>query len=644
MYKRRMMIFMAVTGIVMAVTLARLWQLQIVMGEAFRGAAEDELRNTISLPTIRGRILDRNDMFLAVERANYSFCLEYGFLIDDPEWRDQAVDGIRKAENLSEDRAREIYDRRADTTWRLARQLAREHGVNLELRRQAIVRYVDHLRESHRGDVAEQNQAHAVVRGLADPIDIDNTVGAEIQPGASRYYPYGDVACHIIGSIGRVTREHLHEYNLLPDEAEWRDWVRYNYHSDDSIGVSGVERLSEDLLRGRRGYRRTLRTAGGRIVVEEVAAIPGQDVRLTLDVALQEEIAAVFANMSDGHNGAIVVVSVPDGEILAMVSVPTYDLNAYRRDYTILANERVDLPLLHRAAGVRYPPGSTVKPLAALAGLAEGVITLETTFDCRGYLHTPDAFRCWIWRYGVGHGSLSVVDAMKHSCNVFMYNVGEHLGVPRLHRWYTAFGYRDPPGTGLSEEKAGKVLAGGGRGPSRFLAIGQGPVAVTPLHVANGMATVARGGTFLSLSLLREGGPAPVRRELGLSAEAIGAITTGMYQVVNAPGGTAYKAFHGQALTDLQVEPLSFDVCGKTGTAETPPQRVDSNGNGRIDRDDQIVREGDMAWFAGFAPRDNPKIAFAVVVEYVTEGGGAAIAAPIGREMLRLCQARGYVD
>ena len=626
MYKFRMKIFVGVVTALLLVTIGRLGQLQLRAAEYLR-RAEAQLTYTVALSAQRGRVLDRNDTLLARNDLVYSLCLDYRFLVQDPDWIEAQLDRIQRVEREDEARAQEIYRRQVDTTLQMARRLAERQGVDFDATVERIVQRVKRLRQRVGQRVREEEQLHPVVTGLSEKGSTEGTIGVEFRTEIHRAYPLEDVACHIIGVMGRISAEKLARHNL-PEEADWQMRLAHNYEPDDLLGVEGIERVCEEILRGQRGYRRTRRMAQGPVVIEHVPAQAGQDVQLSIDAGLQAELAAMFQGMAAGHNGSIVVLSVPDGEVLAMVSSPTYDLNTYHRDFTVLNQEAVELPLHHRAISTLYPPGSTVKPLAALGALTDDIITTETTFNCRGYLDTPDSFRCWIHKYGTGHGDLNVIGAMKHSCNVYLYNVGELLGVPAIHYWHTQFGFCDKPGTGLPGEAAGKVNDEGTVGESRMMAIGQGPVAVTPLHVANAMATIARDGLFLSPVVIRgpgEARPPQIRRQVEIPPWAFEAITEGMYQVVNSPGATAYKYFHGPG--SGTGEPLSVVVCGKTGTAQTPPGR-----------------EGDMAWFAGFAPRENPTIAFAVVVEYVTEGGGASVAGPIAREAIRLCQFYRYVD
>jgi penicillin-binding protein 2 len=323
------------------------------------------------------------------------------------------------------------------------------------------------------------------------------------------------------------------------------------------------------------------------------------------------------------------VLDVATSEVLAAVSLPTYDLNLYRQEYEKLAADELDFPLLNKALGVRYPPGSTCKPLTAIAALSTGTITPGTVFTCRGYLSKPGEFKC----DGI-HGEIALMDAIKKSCNVYFYNVGERMKLAPLSDWMGRFGYADEPGTGLPEEQRGilpdprKIQ---GAGEARFLAMGQGKITVTPLHVADAMATIARGGEFVTPLLVKELADAQRRHTLHATASAVQFVREGMRQAVNEPGGTAYSWAR-----DDEIE-----ICGKTGTAQTEPRWADLNGNGRKD-EGEILRSGDTAWFVGFAPARNPQVAFAVLVEYSGEHGGT-VCGPIARDVMHLCKNYGYL-
>lgn len=664
MYKLRVKIFLVTIMLALLGMVARLFHLQIVQGQRFRDAYEHHLERTEFVPAARGRILDRNQRILAMDYPCHDLCLQYGFLVQDRRWVRRQRRRIARSMKVSRERAKEVYDERVAHTWRLAHETARQMGVTLRDTGETqgvvdrIIRRVNQMRRRTGTKVREEGWAHVVVPALErDPArllraQLARTVGMAVRLSHKRRYPYGDQACHVIGFTGQVSESEQDETDPGAPGLGGVDWLtgmRQRYLDGDPIGKSGVEKMCESVLRGRRGYTQYQLTSAERV---EVEAENGRDVHLTLDIELQkrlnhlfltqriEQLAGVTVREDTCSNGCIVVLTVPQGEVLAMVSVPTFDLNTYRKKYPRLLADRADLPMLHRAVAVQYPPGSTVKPIAALAALASGRIRRNTTFHCSGYLFPElrDRFRCWIGPMGGAHGSLNVVGGLRHSCNVFFYHVGERLGVAGMTDWFIRFGFGEPPGTGLPEERAGVVpRRDGPRGEARMMAIGQGPVLATPLHMANAMVTVARGGKFSSPLLALEGAPRQTHRNFPILPAHAEAVKRGLYEVVNeSAGGTAYKIFHGPG-----IRPLGFEICGKTGTAQTPPHRADSNGDGRIDRHDRVIYSGDTAWFVGFAPYPKAQVAVAVVADHA--GGGGKHAGPIARETFRLLRHMGYI-
>jgi len=659
MYKLRIKIFLVLIHVVFLALVGRLFQLQITQGQRHREEYDRYLQRTELLPGRRGKIMDRMGRILAADYPCHDLCLDYGLLVNNKRWVRRQVRQISRRLGIDEDRAKGVYQKYAENTWRLTREAALAQG--LALRDTAgevgvidrIIRRVNRMRQRAGMDVREQNWPHAIVPGLdkarsvALRAQFDSTVGMVIRPSHIRRYPYQQYACHVIGLTRQVNEAEQHALNMPADQADWLTRKLADYLDGDIIGKRGAEKMCENVLRQRRGYLQ-FKLSGKKLA--QADAVNGGDVHLTLDIHLQIELTRLFhrlraqqlLNVADGprgcRNGCIVVLSVPAGEVLAMVSVPTFDLNQYGSEFPRLVKDRNDLPLLHRAVGARYPPGSTVKPIVALAGLGAGRIGLDTTFHCTGYLlaNRHDAYRCWIAKLGGAHGSLSVINGLKHSCNVFFFRVGGRMGVRGLTDWYAAFGLGERPGTGLGEERTGQLPVGGPVGTAWNLSIGQGPIAVTPLHMANAMVTIARGGKFSSPLLALEGTPKRIHRDFPVNKRYAKAVRRGMYLVVNERGGTAYKIFHG---TD--VEELDFKVCGKTGTAEVQPHRIDTNRNGRIDTGDRIVYEGDTAWFVGFAPYENPQVAVAVVAEHA--GSGGRHAGPIAREVFRICKKYGYI-
>lgn len=661
MYKIRVKIFLTVIVLATLVMATRLMHLQVFLGASFRDEYEQMLKRTEFLPARRGRIIDRLGHILAEDHPCHDLCLHYGLLSQDDHWIRRQQRRLRREFGLSEDQAAQRYDQLARHTWDLTRRAAARTGVILYDQGDEagvidrILRRVRRMRRRVGTNVREQGWAHVIVPALDEDVALalrsqaEGTIGMEIRPSHRRRYPCGAAAAHVIGLTGQVNEAEQHRHNLGVDEARWVERMRRNYLAGDTLGKRGVEKMCEKRLRGRRGYVRY--SAPGVVEHSEVARA-GRDVHLTLDIDLQIRLAELFRRerakqyaqatspLDRCPNGCIVVLSVEQAEVLALVSVPTFDLNTYRKDLADLLSDQKDLPLLHRAVYTRYPPGSTVKPIAALAALGAGVISTHTTYHCTGYLfpNLRDRFRCWIAKRGGAHGTLNVVGGLQHSCNVFFYHVGERLGTDQLRDWFTRFGFADPAGTGLPEERAGHLPTERSRALARMMAIGQGGIEVTPLHMASAMVTLARGGRYLSPFVALEGGPRRVQRMFPLVESDAQAVREGMRRVVNDRRGTAWRIFHGSG-----VEELPFEICGKTGTAQTPPSRVDSNKNGRIDVRDAIVYRGDTAWFVGFAPADNPKIALAVMCEHA--GGGGAHAGPIAREAFRLIyqlRDRGY--
>ena len=647
MYERRLKIFLIVVVVAIFVIVGRLAHLQLIQGDQYRRRAGELLIYGNLLPTVRGKILDRMERVLAYDRPCFDFCLDYRMLKGPgstaaerrayKRWVRGRVREIRNREKVSAQRAEEIFEQRYERTWELSAELTGSTRNEISRKAENAVRRIEAIRRSVGGPIREENLAHAVVPGLDEATAVkvrahlDEMIGASVHPSHQRWYPRGHDACHIVGRLRPLKVEEVRQARAIwktdvPIEAKLAGNL-----SGDLVGSVGIERLCEGLLRGSRGYRRGRRT--GRML-DEVHARFGSDVNLTIDIELQQALAGLL-----GRPGAIVVLDVLTGEVLAMVSLPTYDVNTYRREYDRLSRDQVRLPLWDRTVAVRYPPGSTVKPLAALAGLYTGVITPEKTFHCRGYLHNPNAFRCWTWRkYHRGHGDMNVVSALEQSCNVFFYNLGERLGVRRQVEWLDKFGFADKPGTLLSSERKG-LLPDPRRvrsaGKARHLAIGQAVIEVTPMHVANAMATIARDGEFRSPILVRELKSRQKVRRIPSSPEHIRLVQKSLHKVVNSPSGTAYKYAR-----DPEIE-----ICGKTGTADTHPLRIriDTDGDGRLDRWGPVVCTGDTAWFAGFAPYHKPRIAFVVMVEYSDAGGGQTCG-PIGREVVRICRAMGYMN
>ncbi|MGA2231236.1 MAG: penicillin-binding transpeptidase domain-containing protein [Tepidisphaeraceae bacterium] len=539
-------------------------------------------------------------------------------------------------------------------------------------------------------EVGDQTTPHVILSGIDTnqynelAREAENMPGLVLQPGRKRVYPLGDVACHILGHLTPVTPEQL------AADANRDDPLRALLPSDLS-GQTGVERLCEPLLRGTRGEIRTSAIGNDTGTTDPV---PGHDVALTIDAQLQRAIEQSFAarrvyrdpeteetSVRQNQPGAAVVIDIATGQVRALVSYPTFDLNHLDENYEKLSRDDLNTPLVNKATQIAAEPGSTVKPLMGLSAMADGLITPETTIECNGYLvldgHQYDVGKCWTVREFAKYigtpedprhhkiptedphptGFLTVTDAIERSCNVFFETVADRMKMDRQRYWYDRFGLGRPTGIGLPEAW-GRIPNPAHAAPAAlremtwFAGIGQGDIQATPLQMANVAATIARDGVWMRPSIVTQSGAVaangPDRIDLGFSPQSLQAVKEGMFEVVNKRAGTG------------RMDPVdSIVFAGKTGTPQvgrlTVPVRDDQ---GRIVMEDgrekrQLVDPADPAvatwyigtgptktdyahaWFIGYAPADHPKIAFAVFVWY--GGAGGSVAGSIVHDMLDAC-------
>ena len=446
----------------------------------------------------------------------------------------------------------------------------------------------------------------------------DDLPGAIVEPEHLRHYPYGGLASHQFGYIGKVS----------PSQ-------RKKEQSDIGMltGQSGLEMIFDKLLRGVAGRRMIQVNASGRKVKDlgNEEPRPGTDIYLTIDLDAQK---AAEEGLGD-RAGSVVAMDPNTGEILALASHPTYDPNLFPRgispkDWVRLMNDPSH-PMYNRAIQSVYPPGSTFKIIVALAGLDSGVIKPEDTVFCPGYLMSGrHSFRCW--KRG-GHGTVSLHRAIVESCDVYFYTMGERIGWDRVAEYARKLGYGSLTGIRLPDEKPGLIPTTEWKkkrtgeawypGETYINSIGQGFVLVSPIQACQAISLVANGGRFNRPMLLkqtrnRETGEVKVfspehTSSVMLDPKALQEVRSALAGVVNEPGGTA----HGAAT------PLAT-VAGKTGTAQVIAQKVAGR---KLEGKQQ-----DHAWFVAYAPVENPKIAVAVMVEHGGHGGSAA--APIARKVI----------
>lgn len=480
-----------------------------------------------------------------------------------------------------------------------------------------------------------------------------------------RDYPFGEATAHIIGTLRSVTPETFNANRFkLPDLLSKTEGNLAGYLPGDRLGATGVEAAAEGLLHGVRGVRMVdLSEASSQPAeTERIEPAPGKSVKLTVDALLQRDIYDALRDPSKSHSrqdllkgtdgkdhpAAMVIMSI-DGQVLALISYPSYDPNKIDVLRAALNADVARNPQINRATSGIYPPGSTVKPLLALAALNERIVTVDETIHCAGRLFPNrfDIFKC----DGI-HSDISLIPAIEKSCDIYFYTVGQRLGINRITQWYGMLGFGRDTGLELPDN-AGRLPRISDEDDrnlddARRLGIGQGPIAVTPLQMANAYATMLRKGVAIPPRIL-EGSPAPQTQAYPVSDAMLGVARAGMERVVTS--GTAREAFSG----------FKLRVAGKTGTAEHPGAVFDDQGKPvddttrpllnpdktpKLKADGtpayaQLVETNDDAWFVGYAPADNPRFIVAAVMEW--GGHGGARAAPMVHEAFVQLQRHNYL-
>ena len=589
-YKQR------ITGVIVCALAAfvvlfiRLIYLQVIMGDEYRRLS---LNNSIRLQSIdppRGRLYDRNGDLLVDNRPSF----DVNITLKDAEPLEQTLEKL--AHHLKTP---------ADT---LLSQIRQTRGVSA---------YSPLLLQQ---DVGRDTLAAIEVNKFDLP-------GVTVDINLRRHYIQERQAAHLIGYLSQISPTEL-KSGSYPD-----------CRSGDLIGKFGAEKVYENSLRGKRGGRQVEVNANGLVVriLKTVEAEPGHNVYLTIDRNLQHRTEALL----DGVVGAAVAVEPATGKILALASSPSFDQNSFvggitREQWESLISNPFR-PMSNRAIQGEYPPGSTYKIITALAGLQEGIIDDQSVFHCPGYYRFGNRiYRCW--KKG-GHGRVDIVKAVEESCDVFFYQVGQHLGVDRLAWYAKAFGLGAPTGIQLDHEAHGLIPTAAWKkkrtgvpwqeGETLSIAIGQGFNLATPIQMAVLAAALANGGhryrplildqmKLVDGQILQQNKPKLIGK-LPVSPAHLELVKVGLWKVVNGENGTA----RGSRLADIEFS-------GKTGTSQVISRKEDES----MAEEDMPAHLRSHAWFIAYAPSEKPSIAVAVVVEHGEHGSGAA--APIAREMIKI--------
>lgn len=588
--KKRFVIISLAAAAVFLLLLMRLWYLQVISADSYLELSEKNRLRYIPVEAPRGAIYDRDGLLLVDNRPAFGVAV----LRQDVEDVDLLLETL--AVYLGEDVAtlRERYQQGRRLPAYRPLPLAEDIGRD-------------------RMEVIQENASD--LPGLL-------TV---VRP--NRTYPYQEIGAHLFGYLGEITEQQLRSKDFA------------GYRSGEFVGKSGIEKRLEGSLRGHEGQQRLEVDVRGQLLrsLQTRDPFPGNRVYLTIKRDLQLAAEAAF----EDHAGAAVMLDVHSGEVLALVSRPSFNPEAFAQG--ISSEEWIALlkdprhPLQNKAITGQYPPGSTFKIVSALAALKSGLITASTSVDCTGKLEVGDReFRCWKRR---GHGKTNLKKALKESCDVWFYQVAQDLGIDRLSETAMDLGLGSPLGIDLEGEKAGLIPTRDWKrrrfgapwydGETVIASIGQGYVLTTPLQLAVMTATMANGGTVyrpqvvkkvvdLVGNVLEDHSP-EILKSTPFSQKDLMAVHTGLVAAVNEPGGTAWSR---------RLEGVK--VAGKTGTAQVVRLKDDDD---REEDEERIpYRFRDHALFVAYAPAEAPEIAVAVVVEHGRHG--STVAAPIAMEMI----------
>jgi penicillin-binding protein 2 len=453
--------------------------------------------------------------------------------------------------------------------------------------------------------------------------------GVDIEGRLIRHYPQGNLFAHAVGYVGRINERELQ----IIDQQDYKGTLQ--------IGKTGVEKEYEETLHGEVGYRQVETNVQGRIVRElmSVASHSGDDLFLNLDINLQR----VASESLTDFNGSIVALDPRSGGVLALVSKPDFDPNLFvsgisSKDYAEL-RDSPDRPLFDRALRGSYPPGSTLKPFVALAGLELGVVTEHSKTYCPGWYTLPGhdhRYRCWKHH---GHGMVDMNDAVAQSCDVYFYDLAHTLGIDRLHQFLDLFSFGHQSGIDIPSESAGLSPSREWKRASRNQAwfpgetlisgIGQGFNQTTPLQLAHATATLAMRGVMQEPQVVRASRKAGDSTMQLRGSDKVNSLPMQNSEHWEAVIDSMVEVVHGARGTARHVgEKMPFKIAGKTGTAQVFGIAQDE----KYDAETLERKLHDHALFIAFAPADKPEFVVAVVVE--NGGSGSKTAAPIARDLI----------
>ncbi|UDL04298.1 penicillin-binding protein 2 [Marinobacter sp. CA1] len=591
LFQRRSLVALAIVLLMLGGLVARMYQLQVVEHDTYTTLSDKNRVQVQSVPPTRGLIYDRNDTLLAENRPVFSVTIVPERVPD----LEATLATLSRLLSVSEEDV-ERFKRRMHEPRRPYQALPLRYDLN------------------------EQEIAALAVHRHELP-------GVEVAAELVRYYPHGEITSHALGYVGRINREELQRIDPV------------NYAGTNYIGKSGIESFYEDKLHGKVGYQHVETNARGRTlrVLSRENPVPGEDLKLHLDLRLQK----LAYQLLDGRRGAIVAIDPESGGLLALASVPGFDANLFVTGISVAAYRELstshDKPLFNRALRGQYPPGSTIKPMMAVAALDSGVTTREREVWDPGYFQLKSGGRRYRdWKRG-GHGWVDLTRSMAESCDIYYYDAAVRMGIDTMYEYLDQFGFGEDTSLDVRGALPGLLPSRDWKratrnepwypGDSVNLGIGQGFMLATPLQLATATAVMANRGQWVQPRLLRDvvGDdplaavlPEATREDMVLkNQDDWEFVVDSMEEVMHGRRGTARRSGAG----------ASYRMAGKTGTAQVFSLAQDEE----YDADEIRERLRDHALFVGFAPVDDPEIVVSVIVE--NGGGGSSTAAPVAREL-----------
>ena len=592
LFQQRLLITAIITILLLAVLIARLVFLQVINHDHYTTLSEENRLDILPIAPIRGLIYDRNGVLLAQNLPSFTLQVVPEHTKD----LKKTINELKSLVAISDDEIKQFYG--------VLKQRRRFEGIPLRFR----------LNDIERAKIA---------------VNQDRLPGVKIEAQLTRNYPLGNIASHAVGYVGRINEQELQSLNVS------------RYSATEYIGKVGVERSYEDILHGEVGTVRVERNSQGRVMHSETELDPepGKDLYMTLDIKVQDVAEKAFA----GNNGALVAIDPRNGEVIALVSIPTFDPHLFvhrvdNKTYKALSTS-TDRPLFNRALQGQYPPGSTLKPFIGLAGLESNLINSDESLKCPGYYMLKNDDRKYRDWKKEGHGETNLTKALVESCDVYFYDLSLALKIDRMESYMARFGIGQPTGIDIRGEAPGLLPSKQWKkktyrlpwfpGETLITGIGQGFTLTTPLQLANITAILANRGERYKPRIIHAIGEPGIEEITLQKPRHIGVVEKDNPDnwtiIINA----MEKVVHGIRGTARGINrDIEYRVAGKTGTAQVFGIKEDEE----YDEEKIAKKLRDHALFISFAPVDEPRIAVAVIVE--NGGSGGAVAAPIARKVM----------